>query len=139
MRRIDAVASAPDWRTMSCHADSPFELLTCTFQRPAMAGIFASPASIAAKRFAWNGYGAPRVPRAYCPSSLPSLNAASTVEPYSSKLSVSLPFANDPVVEVTRSSPLKNQPFGDAQLAPLQAISKRNGISTGTCALAGPV
>src|SRR3954471_10056868 len=118
MRRIAADASAPDCRTISCHADSPFELLTWTFHSPAIDGIFASPTSIAEKRRAWNGYGAPRVPRAYRPSSRPSFNVASSVVPYSSKLSVSAPLANVPVVDDTRSSPLKNEPLGVAQAAP---------------------
>src|SRR5262249_22014504 len=80
----------------------------------------------------WNGYGAPRVPREYCPSSLPSLNVASSFVPYSSKLKVSAPLANCPVVDVTLSSPLKNDPFGVAHAAPPQTISKRKGMSTRT-------
>src|SRR5690349_7322364 len=101
MRRIAADASAPDCRTISCHADSPFELFTWMFQRPAIGGIFVSPTSIAVKRLAWNGYGAPRVPREYCPSRRPFLKVASSFVPYSSKLSDSAPFANVPVVDVT--------------------------------------
>src|SRR5262245_8448547 len=132
MRRIAADASAPDCRTMSCQADSPFELLTWMFQRPAIDGMFRSPTSTAVKRFAWNGYGAPRVPRVYWPSSRPSLNVASTFVPYSSKLNVSAPFENCPVVDVTLSSPLKNDPFGVAHAAPPQTISKRNGMSRRT-------
>src|SRR5262249_6862841 len=38
---------------------------------------------------------------------------------------------NLPVVDVTFSSPLKNEPFGEAQLDPPQTISKRNGMSIG--------
>src|SRR5476649_1681648 len=128
MRRIAAETSAPDCRTMSCHAASPFELLpTCTLQRPAIDGTFASLAGTGAKRFAWNGYGVPRVPREYCPSSRPSLTVASSVVPYSSKLRASVPLVSVPVVDVTFSSPLKKDPL---TAEPEPAISNRNGISS---------
>src|SRR4029434_4162934 len=96
---------------MSCHADSPFELFTCTFQSPAIDGTFAASDVAGVKRFAWNGYGAPRVPREYWPSSLPSLSVASSLVSYSSKLRTSAPFSKLPVVDVSFSSPLKNDPF----------------------------
>src|SRR5262245_33822798 len=97
------------------------------FQSPAIDGIFASPTSTGLKRFAWNGYGAPRVPRLYSPSSAPSFTAAISFDPYSSKLRVSAPFSSVPLVDVTFSSPLKNEPV---IAAPLPAISNRNGISS---------
>src|SRR5262245_16522410 len=97
------------------------------FQSPAIDGIFASPTSTGLKRFAWNGYGAPRVPRLYSPSSAPSFTAAISFDPYSSKFSVSAPFSSVPLVDVTFSSPLKNEPL---IAAPLPAISNRNGISS---------
>ena len=126
-RRMAAEASAPDCRTISCHAASPFELFpTWTFHRPAIAGIGASPTGAGANRLAWNGYGAPRVPREYWPSSRPSFSVASTFVPYSSKLRMSAPFSNEPVVDVTFSSPLKNDPL---IALPDPAISKRNGTS----------
>src|SRR4051794_16090256 len=112
---------------MSCQAASPFELLpTCTFHNPAIAGTSALDASAGTKRFAANGYGAPRVPREYCPSRRPSFSVASSVVPSSSKLNASLPLANDPLVEVVLSSPLKNEPL---TVVPDPEISKRNGIS----------
>ena len=77
-------------------------------------------------RFAVNGYGAPRVPRVYCPWSWPFFTSASSFVPYSSKLSSSRPFASCPDVEVTFSSPLKNAPL---TLDPDPAISNRNGTS----------
>src|SRR6185369_13121376 len=126
-RRIAADASAPDCRTISCHAASPFELFpTWTFHRPAIAGIGASPTGAGANRLAWNGYGAPRVPREYWPSSRPSFSVASTFVPYSSKLRTSAPFSKELVVDVTFSSPLKNDPL---MALPDPAISKRNGTS----------
>src|SRR4051794_278439 len=112
---------------MSCQAASPFELLpTCTFHNPAIAGTSALDASAGTKRFAANGYGAPRVPRVYCPSRRPSFSVASSVVPSSSKLNDSLPLANDPLVEVVLSSPLKNEPL---TAVPDPEISKRKGIS----------
>src|SRR5207253_7643681 len=98
---------------------------TCTFQSPAIDGIFSSPLR-GANRFALNGYGAPRVPRVYCPSSWPFFTSASSFVPYSSKLSASLPFASWPDVDVTLSSPLKNDPL---TLDPDPAIPNRNGTS----------
>src|SRR4051812_33600563 len=127
IRRITAETSGPAWRTISCHAASPFELLpTCTFHSPAIDGTCAFAASGGVKRFAANGYGAPRVPREYWPSRRPSFSVASSVVPSSSKLSDSLPLANDPLVDVVLSSPLKNEPF---TAVPDPEISKRNGIS----------
>src|SRR5262245_33808226 len=97
--------------------------------RPLIDGIFLSLTSIAVKRFAANGYGAPRVPREYMPSIRLLFSVASSFVPYSSKLNASVPLAKLPVVDVTFSSPLKNDPFGDVQPAPAHAISKRNGTS----------
>src|SRR6185436_5685513 len=127
-RRMAADASAPDCRTMSCHAASPFELFpTWMFHRPAIAGIGASPTGAGANRLAWNGYGAPRVPREYWPSSRPSFTVASIFVPYSSKLRTSAPFSSCPVVEVVFSSPLKKDPLTPA---PDPDSSIRNGTST---------
>src|SRR3954470_16327546 len=127
MRRITADTSGPDWRTISCHAASPFELFpTWTFHKPATAGIFVASAATGTNRFAVNGYGAPRVPREYSPSRRPSLSVASSFVPSSSKLSDSLPFSSEPLVDVVFSSPLKNEPL---TLAPEPDSSNRNGIS----------
>ena len=38
MRRMAAVTSGPDWRTMNCHADSPLSLAVGITQRPAIEG-----------------------------------------------------------------------------------------------------
>jgi hypothetical protein len=81
---------------------------------------------MAVNLFAWNGYGAPRVPRAYCPSNRPSFSVASSFVSYSSKLRTSTPFSKLPVVEVSFSSPLKNEPL---TAAPPPASSNRNGTS----------
>ena len=66
------------------------------------------------------------MPRLYSPSRRPSFSVATSFEPYSSKLNVSVPFSKVPLVEVTFSSPLKNDPWTPAAAA---AISNRNGIS----------
>src|SRR5262245_63318620 len=97
------------------------------FHRPAIDGMVVSPTTTAENRFARNGYGAPRVPRAYSPSSSPSFTVAASCVPYSSNDSVSAPFAKLPLVDVTLSSPLKNDPL---TAAPSPAISNRNGISS---------
>src|SRR6266545_3291623 len=96
------------------------------FHNPPIDGMLVSPTGTGANRLAWNAYGAPRVPRLYSPSSRPSLSVAITFEPYSSKLRTRDPFSNVPLVDVTFSSPLKNEPL---IAAPVPAISKRNGIS----------
>src|SRR5436190_9323463 len=96
------------------------------FHNPAIDGTLPSGEGAGTNRFARNGYGAPRVPREYCPSSAPSFIVASSIVPYSSKLSVSDPFSNEPVVDVTLSSPLKKEPFA-ADAAPASSI--RNGTS----------
>ena len=88
--------------------------------------MLASPAATGVKRFAANGYGAPRVPREYWPSSRPSFSVASSLVPSSSKFSDSLPFWSEPLVDVVLSSPLKNDPF---TFEPEPDSSKRNGIS----------
>src|SRR3954464_6511376 len=127
MRRMAADTSAPDWRTINCHADSPLELFTCTFHNPAIEGTFAASVVDGVKRLAWNGYGAPRVPREDCPSSRPSLTLASSLVSYSSKLRTSEPLSKLPAVEVSFSSPLKNDPL---TVDPVPALSKRKGTST---------
>ena len=126
-RRIAADASAPDCRTIICHADSPLALFTWTFHKPAIAGTFAASAGVGVNRFARNGYGAPRVPRRYWPSSTPSVSLASSRVSYSSKLRTRLPFSKLPLVDVSRSTPLKNEPLTSP---PLPENSIRNGTST---------
>jgi hypothetical protein len=86
-----------------------------------------SPTVTGVKRLAANGYGAPRVPREYSPSSRPSFSVASSFVPSSSKFSVSRPFSSDPLVDVVLSSPLKKDPF---TFEPEPDNSNRNGISS---------
>src|SRR5262245_48451855 len=93
-----------------------------------MEGLVAvdGDADVLAARAALNGYAA-RVPRRYSPLNCPSVMDSASVAAYWSNAKSHCESSARLLVELTRRSPLKNDP---TTTSPRAAISNRNGIST---------
>src|SRR4051812_42844069 len=106
-----AETRAPDCSAMNRHAVSPLLLLAATSHVPPIDGTSApgGAGTAAAAGAARKAYGVP-LARRYSPVSWPSARDARSVDPSCANAKVTVRSAISPAVEVTRRSPLKNDP-----------------------------